>query len=139
MKFTSYQGNSSLNKFCQSNFIPGAVFGTNVMDLKSSAAAELVDLDCPVVKTRLETGSFSLHSHPKAPWLLAPLVTRNLACLGAFLLSSFKSSYACEACSIRLPATDCAPRKGSLCNSRSVWQSPCSGSFSGWQLLTSTL
>lgn len=67
MKFTSYQGNSSLNKFCQSNFIPGAVFGTNVMDLKSSAAAELVDLDCPVVKTRLETGSFSLHSHPKAP------------------------------------------------------------------------
>lgn len=54
MKFTSYQGNSSLNKSCQSNFIPGAVFGTSDRDLKSSAAARLVDLAHPVVKRRLE-------------------------------------------------------------------------------------
>lgn len=86
MKFTSYQGNSSLNKSCQSNFIPGAVFGTSDRDLKSSAAAELVDLGHPGLKRRWEArGSLSLHSHPEAPVVMAPLTK---ACLGAFLLSS---------------------------------------------------
>lgn len=81
MKSTSYQGNSSLNKSCQSIFIPGAVFGTSDMDLKSSAAAELVQLDLPLVKPRLETKGEPFLTSPtqKLPWLLAPLVTRLFA------------------------------------------------------------
>lgn len=58
-----------MNKSCQSLFIPGAVLGTNDMDLKLSATAELLDFDHPLVKTRLETqvGAFSYIPHPKAP------------------------------------------------------------------------
>lgn len=90
MKFTSYQGNSSLNKSCQSNFIPGAVFGTSDMDLKSSAAAELVQLDLPLVKTRLETKGepFLTFPHPKATMAAGSFGDQAL-CSGAFLLLSY--------------------------------------------------
>lgn len=141
MKFTSYQGNSSLNKSCQSNFIPGAVFGTSDMDLKSSAAAEQVDLDCPPTgENQTRNGELFLTLPiQKLPWLLSPLVTRNLACLGAFLFLSYLIFiYSCEVC-IHLPATDCVPPKGSLCSSRvHVAESLAPGPFSGRHLLTAT-
>lgn len=87
MKFTSYQETLPLNKSCQSLFIPGAVLRTNDMDLKLSSTAELLDLDHPLVKTRLETKwePFLIFPTQRFPHLLALMVTQHFALVLFFL------------------------------------------------------
>lgn len=92
-----------MNKSCQSHFIPGAVLRASDMDLKSGAAAQLLDLDHPLMKTRLETKwepslTFPIQKLPQLP----ALPTTGHFALVLFFPALIYLWFSCEVCGIHL-------------------------------------